>query len=109
MLRGANINGQSIALGGMSALSLVAICGTTTTAQTLLDNGADSNIQMENGKNAYELAKQWNRTEMANILEAYTEKATLDDIEDSFVLSPRSFANMANVYSKNSQGNLAIK
>ncbi len=72
MLRGANINGQSIALGGMSALSLVAICGTTTTAQTLLDNGADSNIQMENGKNAYELAKQWNRTEMANILEAYT-------------------------------------
>jgi hypothetical protein len=66
------VNAEIAALGGLNALSLVVMCGEPSTAQALLDAGADPNLPSLRSKTPFELARKLNRTEMIEVLEPRT-------------------------------------
>uniref|UniRef100_A0A914WJL1 SAM domain-containing protein n=1 Tax=Plectus sambesii TaxID=2011161 RepID=A0A914WJL1_9BILA len=78
--RGADVNAEMAALSGLNALSLVVMCGEPSTAQTLLDGGADPNLPSLRGRTPYELAQKLSRAEMIDVLEPRT---TVRQTQDS--------------------------
>ena len=74
--RGASVNLQTSL--GITALMYAAINGHTTSVQALLDAKADASPQNTKGSTALELAEQFKRTEIAQLLQQHAKRQTAE-------------------------------